>query len=79
MATNQNLWPSQAVSTTRASKSAPFKSTVPTDWASGWIVMLLIFGMVAGVASLVWPFAMQALDSLTSITDALNLATRRGA
>jgi len=64
-------WPSQATSTTRASKGKPVTSTVPTDWMSGWIITLLILGMVAGVALSLMPLAVSALESIQSLSTTL--------
>ena len=62
------MWPSQATSTTRASKGRPVTSTVPTDWVSGWLVTLLVFAAVAGVALFLLPAAAHALESIQSLS-----------
>jgi hypothetical protein len=71
------MWPSEKTRTTRASKAAPVKAIVPTDWVSGWLIMLMVLGMVAGVAALFWPIASHFVDSFQNFVDTMELATHR--
>jgi hypothetical protein len=64
-----DLWPSQRTSTSRATK-APKARLVPTNWASGLVVLFVIL-IVTGVATALWPLVSTALDGVQSLTDAL--------
>lgn len=67
------MWPSSKPSTTRPSKGKPVTSTVPTDWVSGIVILLLILGMIGGLALFVWPMVASWYESMQTITRTLSV------
>ena len=68
-------WPSERPRTGPASK-APTGHLVPTDWASGWAVMVLWIIVLTVAGTVIGTVAVPALDALQHLTDALSSTTR---
>jgi predicted PurR-regulated permease PerM len=72
MNTNQKLWPSQTISTTRATKSTVKPMALKTDWAGGVMTFLFIALLVAGVLGGLYFLVLEDLFSqLQTLTDSL--------
>lgn len=72
MNTNQKLWPSQTISTTRAAKSTAKAQPYKTDWAAGFLTIGMVILLVAGVLGGLWFLVLDDLFSqLQAVTDSL--------
>lgn len=70
-----NPWPSERPGAPRA-KGSRGGSRVPTDWLSGWLVVLAIAGMAVAVIAFVWPIAAQAFDAVQELHRVLDRAAK---
>jgi hypothetical protein len=71
-------WPSDGPGG-RRTKAPKARSIVPTDWVSGWLVMLAIVMGLAAAGAVLWPIASGVLDAIQTVTDTLDPVTFRKA
>ena len=69
---NNQLWPSQMTSTTRATKSSFKAQPYKTDWMSGFTILLIVILMAATVAGGLYFLVLEPLFSqLQAVTGSL--------